>query len=178
MILSLMTLVFNSNAQASCDAKALQFKLVNNQSESVDMCKYHGKVLLVVNTASECGFTKQYKGLEALNKKYKAAGLEVLGFPSNDFMGQEPGSDKDIAEFCKLNYGVTFDLFAKSSVKGKEINPFFKYLTTQSAHKGDVSWNFNKFLISRKGEVIARFGSRVDPESEELLKAIKAALAP
>ena len=176
-VMLLAYLLFNAHsASAACDAKALQFTVASNKSEPVDLCKYHGKVLLVVNTASECGFTGQYKGLEALNKKYKSKGLEVLGFPSNDFMGQEPGSNEDIAKFCQLNYGVSFDLFAKSHVKGDEINPFYKYLTTQSPHPGSVSWNFNKFLINRSGQVIARFGSNTKPDDKDLVNAIKTAI--
>lgn len=177
-ILILFALVCGLQARAAdCDAKALQFKMTSNKSEPVDMCKYHGKVLLVVNTASQCGFTGQYKGLEALNKTYKAKGLEVLGFPANDFMGQEPGTDQDIAKFCQLNYGVTFDLFAKTHVKGDKMNPLYRYLTTESPFKGNITWNFNKFLIGRDGQVVARFGSNVEPGDKKLVKAVEVELS-
>jgi glutathione peroxidase len=140
---------------------------------------YAGKVVLIVNTASKCGFTKQYTGLEALHKKYASQGLAVLGFPSNSFK-QDVGSDSEIAEFCKANYGVTFDLFSKIDVKGDEQAPLYKLLTSPETNKvepGEVKWNFEKFLISRDGQIVARFRSKVTPEDADFVKAVEAELA-
>lgn len=141
----------------------------------VKLSEYRGKVLIIVNTASKCGFTGQYEGLEALYKKYKDKGLVVLGFPSNDFLKQEPGNNSEIQSFCTLNYGVTFPMFAKIAVKGSEQHPLYAYLTSSRTNPetaGKVSWNFNKFIISRDGKLSARFGSRTKPNDEKLLKAI------
>lgn len=137
---------------------------------------YEGKVLLIVNTASKCGFTPQYEGLEKLYETYKDRGFVVLAFPSNDFMGQEPGNDAEIAQFCRLNYGVTFPVFQKSHVKGKDMNPLYRFLTEESGFNGAISWNFNKFLVDRQGRVVARFGSRTAPLDDALVKAVEAAL--
>lgn len=155
------------------------FKLESLDGKPVDLSKYKGKTLLIVNTASKCGYTKQYAGLQALNQKYKAQGLEVLGFPANNFGGQEPGSNEEIGAFCQKNFGVTFDLFAKSSVKGDDISPLFKYLTTEAKPDatGEIGWNFEKFLISRDGTLVARYKSGVAPDSAELTQALETELA-
>lgn len=139
---------------------------------------YQGKALLVVNTASRCGFTSQYEGLEALYKKYKDQGLVVMGFPSNDFGGQEPGTNEEIAQFCKKNYGVTFPVFSKGPVSGKTKQSLFKYLTEeQDANlQGEINWNFEKFLIDRKGKLVARFRSSVGPQSAPIIEAVESAL--
>lgn len=137
--------------------------------------RYHGRVLLVVNTASKCGFTPQYEGLEALQKSYSARGLSVLGFPSNDFKGQEPGDEKDIQEFCTLTYGVKFPMFEKVHVVGDQATPLYKGLTAATGVA--PGWNFHKYLIGRDGTVIAQFPSRVKPDDKELLAAIERALA-
>ena len=150
------------------------------EGEATSLEAYRGRVLLVVNVASKCGFTPQYEGLQALYERFHAQGLEVLGFPANDFMGQEPGSNAEILEFCNTNYGVGFPLFAKIHVKGEEQHPLFRYLTAgggDPALAGEVSWNFNKFLVDREGRLIARFGSRTGPLDEELLAAVEKALA-
>ena len=147
--------------------------------ENEDLSAYKGKVLLIVNTASKCGFTGQYAGLETLYKTYADQGLVVLGFPSNDFMRQEPGNNKEISSFCTLNYGVTFPMFAKISVKGKEQHPLYAHLTSKKTnpdHAGSISWNFNKFLIGRDGQTLARFGSRVKPMDSTVTTAIAEAL--
>jgi glutathione peroxidase len=136
---------------------------------------YQGKVLLVTNVASQCGFTPQYEGLEKLYKAYKDRGLVVLGFPSGDFGGQEFATDGEIQQFCKLNYGVSFPLFSKSSVKGDGANELFKTLSAKTGKQ--PSWNFNKYLVGRDGKVIAHFPSKVTPQSEELTKAVEEALA-
>lgn len=139
--------------------------------------EYAGKVLLIVNVASYCGYTPQYSGLEALNQKYRDAGLRILGFPCNDFGAQEPGTNSEIAQFCETSYGVTFDLFDKVHAKGSEQHPLYAKLTQAVEPTGDVAWNFEKFLINQQGEVVARFKSGVKPDSPELISAIEQALA-
>ena len=136
---------------------------------------YGGQVLLVVNTASKCGFTPQYDGLEALHNKLKGRGFAVLGFPSNDFRGQEPGSEKEIKEFCRLTYGVKFPMFEKTSVVGEQASPFYKSLTESTGVA--PGWNFHKYLIDRNGNVVASFGSRVKPDDAEMLGKIEVLLA-
>ena len=134
---------------------------------------YSGKALLIVNVASKCGFTPQYEGLEALFRKYQDKGFMVLGFPANDFMGQEPGTDQEIITFCRTKYAVTFDMFSKVTVKGKDMCPLYDYLVHRSPVPGDISWNFNKFLVDRKGNVVARFGSKVKPDSGEITERLE-----
>ncbi len=138
--------------------------------------EYAGKVLLIVNVASYCGFTPQYKGLEALYQKYQAQGLEVLGFPCNDYGAQEPDSNEKIQQFCETRYSVTFPLFDKVHAKGVQQHPLYAKLT-QAAPQGDVSWNFEKFLVNKKGEVVGRYKSAVSPDSPELIQAIERELA-
>jgi glutathione peroxidase len=140
---------------------------------------YEGKVLLVVNVASQCGYTRQYKPLEAVYRKFKDKGLVVLGFPSNDFGGQEPGSNEEIKQFCSSKFDVTFPLYDKLQVKGGAgQSPLYAALTgKESPFPGPVKWNFGKFLISRDGQIVARFGSGDEPDSEKVTKAIEAALA-
>nr|WP_051130426.1 glutathione peroxidase [Arenimonas oryziterrae] len=136
---------------------------------------YGGDVLLVVNTASKCGFTPQYEALEAMHAKYKDRGFAVLGFPSNDFMGQEPGSEKQIQEFCTLTYGVKFPMFEKVHVKGDAVTPFYRQLT---AATGDApGWNFHKYLIDRNGKVVASYGSRTKPDDPELVAKLESLMA-
>jgi glutathione peroxidase len=162
-------------------APALNFDVKDIDGKPVNLAKAHqGKVLLVVNTASKCGATPQYAGLETLYGKYKAKGFEVLAFPANEFLKQEPGSNSDIKAFCSSTYNITFPLYSKIVVKGEGIHPFYEYLTspkTDPKFAGDISWNFNKFLINRKGEVIARFKTGDEPESAKVTKAIEDALA-
>lgn len=140
---------------------------------------YDGKALLIVNVASKCGLTPQYSGLESLYQKYSAQGLVVLGFPCNQFAGQEPGTDQEISGFCSLNYNVTFPLFSKVNVNGSDRAALYEYLTTQAAEPkgpGDVRWNFEKFVVSRGGDVLARFDPKVAPDDEALVKSIESAL--
>jgi glutathione peroxidase len=137
---------------------------------------YRGKALLIVNTASKCGFTPQYASLQTLYERYRERGLEVLAFPANDFMGQEPGSNAAIREFCSLRFRTTFPLFAKIAVKGKKIHPLYAHLTRDSEFRGAISWNFNKFLVAPDGRVAARYGSRTDPLAEEVTGKIEAIL--
>jgi len=154
-------------------------QMVSLSGTTVDLSKYEGKVLLIVNTASQCGATPQYADLQKLHEQYKDQGLAVLGFPCNQFGAQEPGTDGEIAEFCQENYGVSFDMFSKIDVNGDNAAPLYKYLTSGETGLNDtgrVKWNFEKFLISRDGKPLARFRTRVSPESPEVTQAIEAAL--
>jgi glutathione peroxidase len=141
------------------------FTYTNIKGETVKMDTLKGKKVLIVNTASKCGFTKQYKGLEELYQKHKDQNFTIIGFPSNDFGGQEPGSNQEIAEFCRLEYGVSFPMAEKVVVKGKDKVPLFQFLTTQAPRKGEIKWNFEKFLIDEEGKVIERFSSMTSPAS-------------
>lgn len=145
----------------------------------VSLGDYKGQVLLIANTASKCGFTPQYADLEAVHNLFHSKGFSVIGFPSNNFGAQEPGSNKEIVKFCKLRFGVTFPLFSKSDVKGENINPVFKVLTQQSAqeHQGPVKWNFEKFLLDKEGRLRYRFGSFSNPQSTAITDKIKELLA-
>ena len=164
-----------TSGQASCPA-LLRHTFPKLQDESPQsLCQYSGKVLLVVNTASYCGFTHQYEGLEALHEKYKAKGLVVLGFPSNNFGQQEPGSSKEIADFCFNTYGVKFPMFAKSEVVGKQRNAFYAEL--DRATKSPPRWNFHKYLIDRSGQKVNAYSSFTSPQSSDLVNAIEQALA-
>ncbi|WP_028265734.1 glutathione peroxidase [Arthrobacter sp. MA-N2] len=153
--------------------------LTFNDGSQADFGSFEGKAVLVVNVASKCGFTRQYSGLEELYGKYRDRGLEILGVPCNQFGGQEGGSDAEIADFCQRNFGVSFPLSSKSNVRGKNQHPLYAELTrTADGSKPEkVKWNFEKFLVSREGEVLARFPSAVEPDSEELIEALEKALA-
>ena len=139
------------------------------------LCQFRGKVLLVVNTASYCGYTHQYEGLEALYRRYKSRGLVVVGFPSNDFGGQEPGSNQEIAEFCRLTYGVQFPMFEKSSVTSLKTNPLYATLLARTGKS--PQWNFHKYLIDRNGDRIESFGTKVEPDDRTLISALEKLLA-
>ena len=159
---------------------ALNFTMKSITGQDVNLADYKGKVVLVVNVASKCGLTKQYAPLEELHEKYADKGLAVLGFPCNQFGGQEPGTEAQIAEFCEATYKVKFPMFAKIDVNGEKAAPLYKYLTsldTQPKGKGDISWNFEKFLIGKDGKVVARFAPRTEPDSAEVVSAIDAELA-
>ncbi len=158
---------------------ALDFKMKTLDGKDFDLDKFAGKVVLVVNVASKCGYTPQYEQLQAIYKRFADKGLVVAGFPCNQFGGQEPGTADEIREFCRANYGVTFPMFAKVDVNGPDACPLYKYLTSldvQPKGEGKVSWNFEKFLISRDGKVIARFPSRTKPDDPELVKLIETQL--
>ncbi len=148
-------------------------KTIDGTSKKLDA--YKGDVLLVVNVASKCGLTPQYKALEALNQKYREQGLRVLGFPANEFGAQEPGTNDEIKTFCSTSYDVTFDMFAKLKVKGEGTDPLFAYLS--DATGGEIKWNFNKFLIGKNGEILGRFEPKVEPDAPEVTAAIEKALA-
>ena len=151
------------------DFSAKSIKGVN-----IPLSKFKGKVLLIVNTATHCGYTKQYKGLESLYREYKDKGFEILGFPSNDFGAQEPGTEAEIKSFCSLTYDVTFDMFSKAKVSGSGIADTYKYLTETTGNQ--VQWNFNKFLVDKEGKVVKYYPSSVAPEDTGLRKDIEALL--
>lgn len=158
----------------------LDFKVKDIDGKDVDLAKYKGDVVLIVNVASYCGNTPQYKGLETMYEKYKDKGFAVLAFPANEFGAQEPGTDAEIKAFCTSKYNVTFPVFSKVVVKGQGIHPLYKNLTskeTDPQFAGDIDWNFAKFLVNRKGEVIARFKAGVKPEDAKLVSAVEKALA-
>jgi len=177
------TLLMTVTTRAADDAKpseSLKFTMTSLAGEDVPLKKYSGQVVLIVNVASECGLTPQYEQLQALHEKYSEKGLAVLGFPCNQFGRQEPGSAADIQEFCSTQYGVKFPMFAKVEVNGENACDLYKHLTSLSTKPkgpGDISWNFEKFLLDREGNVIARFEPRTRPDSPEIVKAIEAALA-
>jgi glutathione peroxidase len=153
------------------------FVVTRNDGNQVRLGDFKGQVLLLVNTASECGLTPQYDGLEKLHETYAAKGLSVLGFPANEFGAQEPGTDAQIAQFCSVRFGVKFPLMAKSVVKGEGQTPLYQYLTRQSPFPGEITWNFEKFLVNRQGEVVARFAPDVEPTAPDVVQAIERELA-
>ena len=155
------------------------FEMLDIDGNKVGLDKYKGKVVMIVNTASKCGYTPQYEGLEKIYEKYKDSGFVILGFPANNFGGQEPGTNKEIKEFCTLRYKVSFPMFAKISVKGDDQHPLYTYLTSENSDPkfaGEITWNFNKFLIGRDGKIIDRFATQDTPESEKITGAIEKAL--
>ena len=174
----LTTLLLMAASAFADDAKIYTIPLKDIDGKDATLKTYAGKPLLIVNVASKCGFTPQYAGLEAVWRKYKDKGLMVLGFPCNDFGAQEPGTTEEIKKFCLANYEVTFPLFDKLHVKGDEQHALYSALTgAESPVPGPVKWNFGKFLIGRDGKIVARFDSKVTPDSAELTKAIEDALA-
>lgn len=175
LLLTAMTL--SAEPPAAASLAAIPFKTITGKETS--LADYKGKVVLIVNTASKCGFTPQYEALEALQKKYAAKGFTVIGFPCNDFGGQEPGTGEEIQQFCTTKFSVTFPLMEKIHVKGAEQHPLYAALTGKdAAFPGDVKWNFGKFLIGKDGKAIARFGSTDKPDAPEVIAAIDKALAP
>ena len=152
-----------------------EFQLTTIDGKPAPLSAYKGKVMLLVNVASKCGYTPQYAGLQSLYDKYKGRGLVVVGVPANNFGGQEPGTNEEIATFCSRNYNVSFPMMSKVSVKGEDKTPLYGYLTESTG--GDVKWNFTKFLVGKDGKVISRFESKVAPDSTELVSAVEKALA-
>ena len=163
------------------DAKSVyDFTLKSIDGQPTPLSEYHGKVLLLVNVASRCGFTPQYTALEAIYEKYKSRGLVIVGVPANNFMGQEPGTNEEIKTFCTKKYNVSFPMMSKLSVKGDDQTPLYQFLTSKSADPkfgGEIQWNFTKFLFDRNGNPVARFEPKVTPDSPEVTAAIEAALA-
>ena len=161
-------------AIAACPT-LLDHKLSTLKGEPENLCRHEGKVLLVVNTASYCGYTKQYEGLEGLYQKYRDKGLVVLGFPSNDFGKQEPGTNAEVADFCERTFKVRFPMYEKTAVTGAAANPVYRELAAKS---GEVpKWNFHKYLVGRDGQVLASYGSKVTPDDPKLVSAVEAALS-
>ena len=173
--------IFNPSPTLAPSEKSMyEFTMKDIDGKDVKLDAYKGKVLMVVNVASKCGYTPQYEGLEAIYKKYQDRGFVILGFPANNFMGQEPGTEKEIKKFCSTKYGVTFPMFSKISVTGKDQHPLYTYLTSKESDPefgGDISWNFNKFLIDRNGKIVARFGSGDAPEGASVTMAIEKTLS-
>jgi len=161
-------------AAAACPA-LLDQRLSTLQGKPDDLCRYSGQVVLVVNTASYCGYTKQYEGLEALYQKYKGKGLVVLGFPSNDFGQQEPGTNQEVADFCERTFKVRFPMYAKSAVSGTAASPLYRSLAERTGEA--PKWNFHKYVLDRKGEPVGSFNSKVTPDDPKLVQAVEKALA-
>lgn len=162
---------------AKIEMSVHQFVMNSIDGQPHKLSDYKGKVLLIVNTASLCGFTPQYKDLQTLFDKYSAQGLRIAAFPANEFGAQEPGSDASIKGFCASKYSVTFDLHAKIAVKGDAIHPLYKHLTEESPFPGEIPWNFAKFLVDGKGKVVARFGPDDNPMGKAVVAAVEKALA-
>jgi len=178
MKMSVIIAVLLSAASLMAETKLQDISLKDIEGKSTSLKKYDGKVLLVVNVASQCGLTPQYKALETVHEKYKDKGFTVLGFPCNDFGSQEPGTNEEIKQFCSSKYNVTFPMFDKLHVKGPEQHPLYTALSGKdSPFPGDVKWNFGKFLVGRDGRIIKRFEPKTTPDSPEVTQAIEAALA-
>jgi glutathione peroxidase len=173
-LLSFLALTFAGTPMS--ETTLYSFTLKDIDGKEVALSKFKGKTVLVVNVASKCGLTPQYAQLQKLYDAYKDKGLVILGFPANNFGGQEPGSESEIKQFCSTTYGVTFPMFSKISVKGEDAHPLYQWLTTAVEPKGDIEWNFAKFLIGKDGKVLKRFSPRVAPEAPELVEAVKAAV--
>ena len=177
-ILLLIAIAMTQIVSAQTAPSLYDIPLKDIDGKDTSLKAYQGKVLLIVNVASKCGFTPQYEGLEAIQKKYESQGFTVLGFPCNDFLSQEPGTPEEIKTFCSSKYNVTFPLFEKLHVKGKEQHPLYAALTGKDApFPGPITWNFNKFVISRDGKIVKRFSSPDKPESAKVTAAIEAAIA-
>ncbi len=172
--------IFNPSPTEPPKEKSMyEFEMKDIDGNSVKLDAYKGKVVMIVNTASKCGLTPQYEGLQALYDEYKDKGFTILGFPANNFMGQEPGTEKEIKEFCTLKYKVTFPMFAKISVKGTDQNSFYTFLTNKESNPGfdgDITWNFEKFVVDKSGKVIARFSPKITPDDPKIAVTIENAL--
>ena len=180
-VMSIVAMVHGADGNAEKASSVHDFEMKMIAGETKTLSDFKGKTLLIVNVASRCGFTEQYAGLQALYEQYKDRGVVVLGFPSNDFLRQEPGSDAEILQFCSTTFAVTFPMFSKIHVKGRKISPLFAFLIEGGGNRelaGKVSWNFNKFLVGPDGKLLARFGSRTKPRDKVLVKAIEASLKP
>lgn len=173
--------IFNSSPAEPVKEKGMyEFTMKDIDGNDISLEKYKGNVVMLVNVASRCGLTPQYEGLQAIYDKYKDRGFTILGFPANNFMGQEPGTEAEIKEFCSLNYNVGFPMFSKISVKGTDQHPLYRFLThpeTNPGFDGDITWNFEKFLADREGKIIARFSPRTVPTDAEVIEKLEAALA-
>jgi glutathione peroxidase len=182
-LMAFLMMVGNTPAMAQKAAPSpsgvLGFTMKDIDGNDVPLSRYKGDVVMIVNVASRCGHTPQYKGLEQLYRTYRDKGFMILGFPANNFLGQEPGTDAQIKEFCTTKYDVTFDMFSKISVKGDDKHPLYRFLTSEVENPGfggEVKWNFSKYLVNREGRVIAKFAPGVKPLSDEVVQAVEAAL--
>jgi len=178
-LLSGVFIYLNIFLLGNAPATIYDFEMTNIDGNKVSLSQFKDKVVLIVNTASKCGLTPQYKELQEIYDKYKDQGFIILGFPANNFREQEPGSNAEIKKFCTLNYGVTFPMFAKISVKGEDIHPLYRFLTSEETDPqfaGEIRWNFDKFLIDKKGKIINRFHPKITPSDPKLVKAIEKAL--
>ena len=178
LLLTSMQLLAQNNSNQKKESNSMDningITVLDMNKNEINLSDYNGKVLLIVNVASECGNTPQYAGLEDIYKKYNSEGFEILAFPCNDFGGQEPGTNEQIKNFCSTKYNVTFKLFDKIKILGKDKSPLYERLINNSVtEKGDVKWNFEKFLISKDGKIVARFGNKVQPTSEGVTSAIE-----
>ena len=173
--------IFNpSPTEPPKERSMYEFTMKDIDGSDVKLDAYKGKVAMIVNVASKCGLTSQYEGLQSLYDKYKDKGFVILGFPANNFLGQEPGTEKEIKDFCTLNYKVTFPMFSKISVKGRDQHPFYTFLTNMQSNPGfdgDITWNFEKFLADKSGKIIARFSPQTTPEDPKIVDAIESALS-
>ncbi|MBN1464970.1 glutathione peroxidase [candidate division KSB1 bacterium] len=172
----MLSALFGKDVKGKSDAAGpLDFIMTSIDGQSIDLSRYAGQVILMVNVASKCGLTPQYEGLQHLYEKYKDQGFVILAFPANNFLGQEPGTNEEIQTFCSVNYGVTFPMFAKISVKGKDQHPLYHYLTDGKSHEfgGAIQWNFEKFLIGKDGVIKARFSPKTKPQDEAVIAAIE-----
>jgi glutathione peroxidase len=179
-VLVVLLLGVSAGVIAGAKQTVYDFGATDIDGNPVDLAKYRGRVALVVNTASRCGFTPQYEGLQALYSEYKDRGLVVLAFPANNFKEQEPGTDQEIKEFCTTKYNVEFPIFSRISVAGEDKHPLYQFLTspqTNPPFAGEITWNFNKFLVDRDGNVVARFESKDKPQDPQVIDAIEKALA-
>ncbi len=174
-LLTLVTVVMLAAFTLPANNSIHSFKVKSIEGNTIDFSKFKGKKILVVNVASQCGYTRQYEGLQKLYEAHKDK-LVIVGFPANNFGGQEPGSDGEIQSFCKARFGVTFPLASKVSVKGDDTAPIYKWLTSKTENgvlDATIAWNFNKFLLDENGKMVAYFGSKVEPNSEEIVKYLK-----
>jgi glutathione peroxidase len=170
-------LVSQPKEQTAVDKKSIyDFTMKTIDGKEKSLADYKGDVLLVVNVASLCGYTPQYKDLEEVYEKYKGKGFRILAFPANNFGEQEPGTDSEIKTFCESKYSVTFDLFSKISVKGDDQHPLYRYITKDSPFPGDVKWNFQKYLVDKKGNIVAMFPSRVKPTDKQFIEKVESLL--
>jgi glutathione peroxidase len=179
LTLAALGIAFSVSADEEGTVQVTKYTMKDIDGREVDLGRYQGKVLLLVNVASKCGLTPQYTQLVEIHQKYRDRGFEVLGFPANNFMGQEPGTNEEIKTFCSTRYGVEFPIFSKISVKGDDIDPLYAELTSSEANGGfggEIKWNFTKFLVGKDGKVIARFEPQVKPDAPEVVSAIEAAI--
>jgi glutathione peroxidase len=177
MVMIFISLTAGTKKKESKDEMATpavyEFSMKTIDGKERSLSDYRGKVLMIVNVASFCGYTPQYSDLETLYERYKSKGFAIAAFPANNFGSQEPGTNDEIKEFCSINYSISFDLYSKISVKGDDQNPLYRYLTKETLFKGDVAWNFTKYLVDKEGNVVAKFSSKVNPTSPEVTKKIE-----